>query len=127
MRNMSFALTTAQMQARTKTVTRRMGWERLKSGELVRPVYKAMGLKRGESPQPICDPVRVILVRREPLHALLDDLDYGFAEVAKEGFANHPQYQWPSAFVEFFCGTHRGCTPQTLVTRIEFEFVAALA
>ena len=46
-RNMSFALTTEQFKARTKTVTRRFGWWFLKPGDVVRGVEKAMGLKPG--------------------------------------------------------------------------------
>jgi len=47
-RNMSFAMTTEQFIARTKTVTRRFGWWFLREGDIVCGVEKAMGLKRGE-------------------------------------------------------------------------------
>lgn len=122
MRNMSFALTTEQIMQLTKTVTRRLGWLNLKPGDELRPVKKCMGLKKGEKPVVLRDPVRVVSVRQEPLRAMLDDLDYGFDECALEGFGNHPDYKWPSAFVDMFCASHRGCTPDTLVTRIEFEY-----
>jgi len=122
MRNMSFALTTDQVMEGIKDVTRRLGWLNLKSGDLIRPVKKCMGLKKGEKPVPLRGPVRVISVRREPLRRMLDDVDYGFAECAREGFGDHPQYRWPSEFVAMFCATHRGCTPETTVTRIEFAY-----
>lgn len=61
-------------------------------------------------------------VRREPLRAMLDDLDYGFRECELEGFGTHPDYRWPSAFVAMFCATHKGCTPETMVTRLEFAY-----
>ncbi len=48
MRNMSFMLTTQQMQDRTKDVTRRVGWWFLKPGDVIMAVEKGMGLKKGE-------------------------------------------------------------------------------
>lgn len=44
---MSFALTVPQIQAGTKDVTRRLGWQFAKAGDLIRPVRKCMGLKPG--------------------------------------------------------------------------------
>jgi hypothetical protein len=124
MKNISFALTTEQILAGTKDVTRRLGWLALKPGDLLRPVRKCMGLKKGEKPETLRGPICVVSVRREPLRAMLDDLDYGFEECVREGFGDHPANKWPSSFVEMFCGTHRGCTPETIVTRIEFEYLA---
>jgi hypothetical protein len=121
MRNMSFMLTTSQVQARLKTVTRRMGWEKLRAGELVCAVERGMGLKAGETVKRLAI-IRVLDVRIEPLNAMRVDLDYGIAECIKEGFGEHPSLQWPSAFVDFFCRSHRGCTPESLITRIEFEY-----
>lgn len=123
MRNMSFALTTEQVIAGTKTVTRRLGWLNLKPGDTIQPVKKCMGLKKGEKLDKLTDPLRVVSVRREKLRRMIDDMQYGFDECVKEGFANHPDLQWPSQFVEFFCATHRGCTLDSDVTRIEFEFL----
>ena len=48
MRNMSFAMTTEAVRNQTKTVTRRFGWWFLKPGDMVQPVEKAMGLRKGE-------------------------------------------------------------------------------
>lgn len=123
MRNMSFALTTSQIVDGTKTVTRRLGWLMLKPGDKIRPVRKCMGLKPGEKLDVLGDPLTIVSIRREPLRAMTDDLDYGFKECALEGFADHPAYQWPSEFVSMFCATHKGCTPDTIVTRIEFKRV----
>lgn len=118
MRNISFALTTPQVLEQTKDVTRRLGWKHLKEGELLQPVKKCMGLRPGEQIERIGGPVRALLRRREPLHALTRYPDYGYREVAREGFPD-----WtPEQFVEMFCDTHRGCAPASLVTRIEFSY-----
>lgn len=117
MRNMSFALTTMQIGFGTKTVTRRLGWQKLKAGDYIRPVKKCMGLKPGEKVQPLRGPLRVISVRRERLDRLTEDLEYGQHECRLEGFAMPP-----AEFVKFFCDTHRPCKPEWLVTRIEFEY-----
>lgn len=123
MRNISFAMTTAQIMDESKTVTRRLGWVNLKLGDMLRPVRKCMGLKPGEKIEPLRGPIRVIGIRREPLCKMTDDTDYGFAECALEGFADHPSYCWPSEFVSMFCASHKGCTPETIITRIEFEYL----
>lgn len=122
MRNMSFALTKPQIQARTKDVTRRMGWLFLEPGDLVQPVEKGMGLRPGEKIVKIGPPLRVVSVVREKLRRMTDQIDYGFEEVRREGFAGHPTQRWPSAWVEMFCATHKGCTPESIITRIEFEY-----
>jgi hypothetical protein len=121
MKNISFALTTQQIKDGKKTVTRRLGWLKLKPGDLLQPVKKCMGLKKGESMEPLRGPIRVISVRREPLRKLTDNKVYGFLETRREGFYN-TVYEWPSVFVDFFCSTHKKCTPDTLITRIEFEY-----
>lgn len=125
MRNMSFALTTQQIMDGTKTVTRRLGWLHLKPGDQVRPVKKCMGLRPGEKLDVLRDPLTIVSVRREPLRMLMDDTDYGFRECVLEGFGEHPDYRWPSVFVEMFCATHKGCTRDTVVTRIEFAYQPA--
>ena len=122
MRNMSFALTTNQIMEGTKTVTRRLGWLHAAPGQQVRPVRKCMGLRPGEKLDVLRDPLTIVSVRRELLRAMLDDLDYGFSECEREGFGAHPDYKWPSSFVEMFCATHKGCTLETMVTRIEFAY-----
>ena len=87
MRNISAALTTAQMRARTKTVTRRMGWQYLidavaKAQAQGLPLprlqvcEKCMGLRKGQLMVKICV-IEVISATLEPLHMLLDHPDYG--------------------------------------------------
>lgn len=122
MRNISFMLTKEQIKKRTKTVTRRTGWTKLVPGQLLRGVEKGMGLKAGEKTKELAI-IRVVSARQEPLSALTTDIDYGFAECEKEGFGDHATLRWPSQFVEFFCNSHKGCTPDSMVTRIEFEYV----
>lgn len=118
MRNMSFALTTDQIRNGSKTVTRRAGWLHLKPGDMLRPVKKCMGLKPGDKIEPLRAPLRVVSVRREPLRWLTDSV-FGDDECKREGFPD----MTPAEFVAMFCATHKGCTPETDVTRIEFEYV----
>jgi len=54
MRNISFFLTTDQVQTKTKTVTRRHGWWHLKQDEILQAVVKCQGLKKGEKIDKIC-------------------------------------------------------------------------
>lgn len=125
MRNISFMLTPEQIQNRTKTVTRRLGWKNLKAGTVLRAVRKGMGLKKGEKVEQLAL-IRVVDVRQERLLNMLDDIDYGIEEVEKEGLADHNLVQGsPWAFMDFFCASHRPCDPTWTVTRIEFEYVDA--
>ena len=110
---MSFQLTTAQILDRSKTVTRRMGWRFLKPGALIQAVEKGMGLKKGEKVRRLAV-LRVVGVTREALREGLSQSD-----VAREGF---PEFS-PRQFEAMFCKSHKGCTPDTVVTRIEFEYV----
>ena len=114
MRNMSFALTTAQIRNRTKTVTRRLGWRNAKRGDVVQPVVKGQGIPKGGKVEKIGGPIRFIRVEREPL-ALILGRD---GDVAREGFADMSAVD----FVNMFCD-HNGCEPDDHVTRIEFEYV----
>lgn len=114
MRNISFALTTAQVRAKTKTVTRRTGWAWLNVGTLLQPVVKGQGIPKGGHVEKIGGPIRVVKVER----VTLAGPTLTFADVAREGFAG----MGPSDFVEMFC-RHNGCEPHHLVTRIEFEYV----
>lgn len=123
MRNISFALTTPQIIAGTKTVTRRMGWRNLQPGTLLSPVKKGMGLKPGEKIERLRGPIRVTRVTFEPLGRLVENFEYGLEECRREGFGDHPIYWQPGAFAKFFCESHKGCTPDTVVTRIEFEYL----
>ena len=120
MRNISFALTTPQFLDRSKDITRRLGWLHLKPGDRLSAVKKGMGLKPGEQIERL-GTILVKSVQREALSRLTDDLDYGFAECIREGFPPPHPCSWPSEFVRFFCASHKGCTPDTIITRIEFE------
>lgn len=124
MRNISFALTSEQILARTKTVTRRVGWANVLPGTLLQPVRKGMGLKRGEKVEKLGVPIRVVNVRREPPARMLRDHAYGLRECVLEGFGpDHPKGT-PLEFVRFFCESHK-CQPEDEVTRIEFEYTEA--
>ncbi len=112
MRNISFALTTAQVRARQKTVTRRIGWTWLKPGTLLQPVVKCQGLKKGERVEKIGGPIRVTAVDRVVLG------DISPQDVYREGFPD----MTPRQFVEFFKHANGGLKNQT-VTRIQFEYV----
>lgn len=114
MRNMSFMLTTEQVRNRTKTVTRRLGWKNAKPCDVVQPVVKGQGLKKGERVEKLGGPIRFVKVERVPLaHSSLT-----FEDVAREGFHG----QGPSDFVDMF-RKHNGCERHTEVTRIEFEYL----
>ena len=77
-----------------------------------------MGLKKGEKVV-VMGQNKTLSTRWEPLRRLIDDPEYGQEEVAKEGFP----WMTPQQFVDFFCSTHAGCTPDTDVNRIEFEYL----
>lgn len=122
-RNISFALTKSQYIDGSKDVTRRMGWLFLRVGDILRPVEKCQGLKPGEKIKPLGGLIRVKAADREPLYRLTNDLAYGFAETTREGFPEGHELHHPGAFVGFFCASHAKCTPDSIVTRIEFERV----
>lgn len=116
-RIISFALTTAQFRARTKSVTRRVGWRRLLPGTVLCGVVKAQGLRKGEKVERL-GLIIVEDVRREPLNQMCADLAYGWRECALEGFEGRE----PADFVAEFCESHR-CQPDTIITRIEYGYV----
>jgi hypothetical protein len=112
---MSFHLTTRQVRERSKTVTRRNGWRRARVGQVVQPIVKGQGLKKGEHVERIGGPIRFVDVRREPLNAITPE------DVALEGFPG----MTPAAFVELYRRANGGAADQ-IVTRIEFEYVAVV-
>jgi len=111
MKNISFSMTIAQIEARTKDVTRRIGWKNVKPGQLLQAVKKAQGLKKGESVENL-KVIRVIKATQEPLYHIDQ------ADCLREGFPN----MHPDEFVTMFCAANR-CEKHTIVTRIEFEYV----
>lgn len=116
-RLMSVALTIPQVRDRSKTVTRRKGWTYRDGRVMVAPgdpltlCEKVQGRKPGEPLVRIVT-VTVVSVRRERLDAITP------ADVTAEGF---PQYT-PGQFIEFFCDSHEGCEPGTVITRIEWAY-----
>ncbi len=119
MRNMSFALTAVQIRARQKTVTRRLGWRFAKPGDVVQPVLKAQGLKKGERITTIGGPIRFVDVRRENLLTMIAQPAYGISECLREGFMGGLM---PVDFAAMFC-EHNKCSVDTELTRIEFEYL----
>lgn len=112
MRNMSFALTTEQVRQQTKTVTRRVGWRFAKPGDIVQPVVKGQGLKKGEHVEKVGGPIRFVYVHRTILGTITPQ------DVHREGFP------WMTAreFVVMF-KKHNGGLKGQMVTRIEFEYL----
>jgi hypothetical protein len=117
-RNISFAMTTEQFNARTKTVTRRLGWENLKAGDILMGCRKCMGLKPGEKIERL-GKIVVKSVRREYLDRMLVTPAYGRQECILEGFPD----MTPAEFVDMFCKSHRPCRPHWCITRIEYEYL----
>lgn len=111
MRNIAFSMTTRQFRDRSKDVTRRCGWLKLKAGTRLQGVVKGMGLKKDEHPEAL-GIIEVVSVGREQLSVITQ------AEVNREGFPE----MTPAEFVEMFCKGHRGCKPETVVTRIEYRY-----
>jgi hypothetical protein len=85
----------------------------LRAGDRLTLCTKVMGRRHGEPLVRIVD-VEVISVRRERLDAIT------MADAAAEGF---PEMTDPTEFVDFFCGTHKGCRPDSEVTRIEWRYL----
>jgi len=115
-RNISFALTTEQVRARAKTVTRRFGWWFLKPGDVLCAVEKGMGLKKGEKVVRL-GLIRVVSVRRESASAICRYATPN-VEVSKEGFPG----MLASAFVGMLCKAN-GKAADDDVNRIEFEYL----
>ena len=118
-RNMSFALTTEQIKNRTKTVTRRIGWDFLQPGDIVNACVKCMGLRKGEKVQRLAQ-IRVVRTRIEPLSRMILQGEYGASEAAKEGFPGWSGDQFVEMLLDHM-PTKFG--ESILVNRIEFEYV----
>lgn len=119
MRLIAFSLTTPQVRAQTKTVTRRLHWEFAKVGDRLRAVVKAMGRKPGE---PLVDlgTIEIVDVRREQLDTITRE------DCAREGFPE----MTPAQFVRFFQRNHDkglGIDAYAVVTRIEFRYISPAA
>jgi len=117
-RNMSFMHTTDQVKAGTKTVTRRKGWGFLEPGTVLNACTKCRGLQTEEIER--LSQIRVLSVRREPLAASAEELN----GTAREGYPD----MTPEEFIAKFCEDMNPCRKterpaETMVTRIEFEYV----
>ena len=108
---MSFKLTASQIRARTKDVTRRLGWWNLKPGDIINAVVQCRGLKKGEKVQHL-GKIKIISTRRESL----DHIDA--IELIREGFPG----MLPPTFIMLFCEANH-CSIYENVTRIEFEYM----
>lgn len=116
-RYISFSMTTPQFIEKRKDVTRRYGWLNLKAGDVLIGVEKAMGLQKGEKIKKIRK-IEILSVRREPLRAMMDDLDYGNDEMRREG------YPFGLKSPVIFCKTLANTSKKSvddLITRIEFK------
>lgn len=111
MKNMSFAMTTEQILSGTKCVTRRFGWWDLKSGDIIRPVRKTMGLEKGEHVEYLRGPLHVLSTRKEPLCAITT------SDCLLEGFP----HMSPEQFVRMI-RNHYGCPEDAPINRIEFAY-----
>lgn len=116
--NIAFSQTKPQIRARTKDVTRRLGWENLQPGQVLQAIEKGQGLKKGERVK-VMDTIRALSVRRERLDRMITEPVYGAEECRREGFPELTAQQ----FVDKFCRSHRRCMPETIITRIEFAYV----
>lgn len=110
MRNMSFSLTKKQFLDGSKDVTRRIGWEFIKAGDIVCAIEKGMGLRKGEKVNRLGQ-IEIISTRWE---SLVEGVNQ--EECRREGFPDLT----PGQFVAMFCKEMK-CNPYTLVNRIEFK------
>jgi hypothetical protein len=110
-RNMSFFYTQQQIRDRTKTVTRRLGWLFVRSGDTINACVKCQGLKPGKKVERMCQ-IHVLSAHREPLNAITPE------DVVAEGFPD----MTPAEFVAMF-RRNMHCSEDEPVTRIEFEYM----
>ena len=115
MRNMSFAFTSEQIIKQVKWVTRRNAWWFLRVGDLVQPVRKGMGLKKGEKIERLGCPLLIVATRREMLCKITRK------EVVLEGFPDMKKQE----FIEMYC-RHNKVLDDHIINRIEFEYTLEL-
>lgn len=120
-RMMSFSMTTPQFVDGSKDVTRRWGWSKLKAGDELVAVEKAMGLKKGEKVKKL-GRIRIVSVRVERLDRMIHEPAYGADELRREGFPFG--LKCPKAFVEKLATAGKK-KPSDHITRIEFERLPA--
>ncbi|MEZ7494486.1 hypothetical protein QO206_03250 [Leeuwenhoekiella aequorea] len=108
---MSFALTKEQVLNQTKTVTRRNGWNNLKVGDLIQPVEKCMGLKKGEKQVKLGCPIRITSISVQRLYQITP------SDLKKEGFPKMDGHE----FIDMYCAANK-CQRDQRVNRIEYEY-----
>jgi hypothetical protein len=120
MRNISFSMTTSAFKDGSKSVTRRLGWWRLKPGDILMGVEKSQGLKKGEKVVRL-GPIKIVDTRHEPL---LDIYKEGISEgIRKEGFPNILPADFVEKFIQYnFAKCKMG--GRTIVNRIEFKHIS---
>jgi hypothetical protein len=109
---MAVSLTEAQVRDRAKTVARPPGRPVLRPGDRITLYREVPGRHPGETLDRVAA-VEVVSVRREPLDAITA------ADLTAEGFPR----MTPAEYVLHFRATHRGCTPQTEITRIAWRYL----
>lgn len=119
-RLMSCTITVDQVRRRIKTVTRRIGWDKLKPGDKLQLVEKGMGLRKGEKAVKLAL-VRVVSVRKEKL-ARMAISPYGRIETTLEGYPPGTEKHDPLKFIEMFCEA-MDCDSSTEVNRIQWEYL----
>lgn len=112
---MSFALTEEQILNQTKTVTRRNGWKDLMPGDIIQPVRKCMGLKKGEKQVLLGCPIRIVSISVQNLYQI------SFEDVRHEGFPQLSQ----EGFIDMYCKANK-CDRKQRVQRIEFEYTVKI-
>jgi len=119
-RHMSFSMTTEAVRNRTKSVTRRLGWNDLEPGTLLWACEKCQGLKKGEKVKKL-GMIRVVSVDDEPLYRIRD---HGPEECTREGFPDLTTDEFVDMFIRANRLHTRTYSPATqVVNRIEFEYV----
>lgn len=108
---MSFKLTLEQFKNKTKTVTRRVGWQMISKGDIICGVKKVIGFKKGEKMERL-GLIKIISSRREPLNEITK------ADCILEGF---PEME-PKDFIKMLCESGK-IQPHESVTRIEYEYL----
>ena len=115
MRRMSFSLTTEAIILQKKTVTRRQGWAHLKVGQIIQPIEKGMGLKKGEEQQLIGCPIIITSIEVEPIEMIDKD------DVVLEGFDDLTQEE----FIHMYCKANK-VKPSDDCRVIRFEYTQPL-
>lgn len=110
-------MTTEQFRNRTKTVTRRLGWAKLRRGTLLCGVVKSQGIPKGDTVERLAYLV-VVRATREPLNLMSLVEQYGDREAIAEGFPDLRGYEFVRMFRE-----NMKCNDAAEVTRIEFRYI----